>query len=472
MEKIESSIQKNSVSEIIKELRKSFNSKVSSTKEWRYEQLKAMKKMIKDEEKRINEALYKDLRKPEHEVYAGEISTTLSEINEAKNNLSSWMYPISVSTPLFNAKGLSASSIQYQPLGVVLIIAPWNYPFNLLFSPLVGAIAAGNCVLLKPSELAPATSELIAELVPKYLDNNSIKVIEGGADITTEILKHKFNHIFYTGNPTVARIVMKAASEFLCPITLELGGKNPCFVDSEIDLEVAARRIAWGKSFNSGQTCLSVDYAIVKKSIQDKLIKAIIDNWKQFYGENPKTSSSYPRIINKRHVSRIGSLLQEIPPENIVYGGQVDEEDKFISPTIIKNVSLSTELKIMQEEIFGPILPIIAVDDFKEAVNFVNSLPSPLSIYVFSKSQAIKSYILENTISGGAVCNDVMVQFAQNSLPFGGVGESGMGSYHGKKSFLTFSNERSVLDKTTWFDIELRYPPYSGSKLDKFKQII
>jgi len=396
----------------------------------------------------------------------------LSEIKESLAHLSSWMAPHKVSTPLWNGKGLSSSFILQQPLGVVLIIAPWNYPFNLLIAPLVGAIAAGNCVVLKPSDISVHTGALIAELIPKYLDSKCIKVIEGGVLETTELLKQKFDHIFYTGNTVVGKVVMKAAAEHLCPVTLELGGKNPVFVDDNIDLEVTAKRIAWAKTYNAGQSCLSADYIIVKKSMEEKLIQQIIHCWKEYYGEDPKKSPDYGRIVSKRHVKRIQGLLSDVDPKDIVVGGQFDEEDLYIAPTIIRNVKLSAESKAMQEEIFGPLLPIIAVENFQEAMTFVNSQPHPLGLYLFTKSSSLKDQILEGTISGGAVVNDVMVHFAQSTLPFGGVGESGMGSYHGKKTFLTFSHERSVIDKTTWMDMDFRYPPYNDSKLKTVKMFL
>jgi len=326
--------------------------------------------------------------------------------------------------------------------------------------------------LIKPSELAIETSKFFAEVIPKYLDSNCIKVIEGAVEETPEILKHPFDHIFYTGKPMVGKVIMRAAAEHLTPVTLELGGKNPTFVDSKVDIEVAAIRIAWAKTFNAGQTCLAPDYILIQRDFQDKFVAAIKEEIENFYGKDPKESPDYGRIISKRHVQRLANYFQDVKKCQYVVGGPetVDESDRFVPPTIIKNVKF--DQKIMQDEIFGPILAVVPVESMDEAIEYVNSKPHPLAIYVFSSDSKLREKIEESTQSGSFVMNDVMMQALQSNLPFGGVGQSGMGAYHGKKSFETFSHMRSVLDKTVKFDLDFRYPPYSDKKLNTAKKIL
>lgn len=459
------------IKETIASLRSAAKSHKAHSKEWRETQLHGIKRMMKEEESRILEICKSDLGRSEAEARSGEISPINVELSEAIKNFSTWMKPVSVSTPMVNVKGLSSSTIQPTPLGLVLIISPWNYPLNLCIIPLIGAIAAGNCVLIKPSELAPATSHFLAEVIPKYLDGECIKVIEGAVDETTEILKHQFDHIFYTGNPAVGRIVMRAASQFLTPVTLELGGKNPTFVDRNLDLQVSARRVIWGKIYNCGQTCLAPDYVLVQRDFEDKFIQEMMNQLKGFYGDVSKIQDNqdYGRIITKRHVDRIKSYFEDVDPEKIVTGGPstANSEERFFPPTIIRGVT--PDMKIMQEEIFGPVLAVVPIDNFEDALEFVKSRPHPLALYVFTNDARFKNNIITETQSGSVVVNDCILQFVQSSLPFGGVGESGMGAYHGKKSFETFSHMRSVLDKTVWFDLNLRYPPYTESKINQSK---
>jgi len=330
---------------------------------------------------------------------------------------------------------------------------------------------------LKPSEVSPHMSNLLAHIIPQYLDNSCIKIIEGGVAITTEILKHKFDHILYTGGCAVAKVVMRAAAEHLCPTTLELGGKNPCFVDSNVELEVAARRIVWGRFFNTGQTCLAPDYVLVKKDFQDTLLDALLKVLQQYYGDNPKTSTDFGRIVNTRHVKRLRSYLEGLDEKDILSvngktGVDIDENERYVAPMIIKNIPASTEKKIMQEEIFGPLLPIIPVESLEQAVKFVNSMPHPLTMYIFSSNKKLSRFITEHTHAGSVVVNDTLVHFVQSSIPFGGIGNSGMGAYHGRKSFDTFSHMKPVLDKTTWFDIPTRYPPYTADKFAQARKLM
>jgi len=426
--------------------------------------------MVDSEEKRFEEAVQKDLGRCKMEAYFGETSLVRSAAHEALSTLSSFMKGKYVATPVFNVKGLTSSQISYTPYGVTLIIGAWNYPINLILIPLIGAISAGNCVIIKPSEVSPNTSALMAELIPKYLDSECIRVIEGGIPETTEVLKQEFDYIFYTGNPQVGKIIMKAASEYLTPVTLELGGKNPCFVDNDVDLHVATKRIMWGKFFNAGQTCIAPDYIVVRRDFQDVLVKKMKEIIKEFYGEDPSKTPDYGRIVNSRHVKRLGALLEDVDPKNIAIGGNFDESSRYFAPTIVTDVQVNQ--KIMKDEIFGPILPIVPFDSLEEGVEYVNSQPHPLTLYIFSRSSKTKQFISEHTQSGSVVMNDCNVQFAQSTLPFGGVGQSGMGAYHGKFSFETFSHARPILDKTVWFDLPMRYPPYDDKKLATAKMFV
>jgi aldehyde dehydrogenase (NAD+) len=349
----------------------------------------------------------------------------------------------------------------------VLIISPWNYPIQLLLGPLVGALAAGNTALLKPSEMAPHTAAALAELVPRYLDSDSIKVVEGGVPETTALLKERFDHIFFTGNGTVGRIVMRAAAEHLTPVTLELGGKSPCIVDRSVDLEVAAKRIAWAKFFNAGQSCTSVDYVLVHQSMEDALVHRLEAAVREFYGDDPKESPDFARIVNERHHQRLSELLSE---GELVCGGETDAETRYIAPTIIRGVT--RDMKVMKEEIFGPILPVVSVRDIDEAIDFVNAGDKPLALYVFSRSAKRVKRVLRETSSGGACINECIAHMVVPELPFGGVGESGMGAYHGRASFETFSHRKSVLEKSTKVDPPVRYPPYTDEKAKWMRRLL
>lgn len=445
--------------DILESQRNFFNSGETIGLNFRIEQLKKLKKMILTHEKEILQAVYADLRKPDFENQLTETQFVLMEINHTLSHLKYWVKPEYVETPLFHKPGYSF--IKAEPLGVSLIIAPWNYPFQLLIAPLVASIAAGNCAILKPSELSPNTSKMIAGLIKQTFDPNYIAVIEGGVNETTELLNLKFDYIFYTGSTSVGKIVMSAAAKHLTPVTLELGGKSPCVVDKNVPLKQTARKIIWGKFLNSGQTCIAPDYVLVDKSIKEKLIEVLKETISEFYGDTVQKSENYARIINERHFNRLMSLMVS---GEIVAGGESDKNDLFITPTIIVKPDLKSEL--MTEEIFGPILPIIEFSDKSEAISFIKARSKPLALYVFSKNNRFIQSVLDQTSSGGVCVNDTLSHITTSSLPFGGVGDSGMGQYHGKKGFDSFSHQKSVLKKSFLMDYSMRYPPYP--KLSKF----
>lgn len=447
------------VSIVLDSQRAFFNSGKTLSLQFRIEQLKLLKNMSLTHEKEILQAVHADLRKPDFENQLAETQFTLMEIKHTLNHLKYWMKPEYVETPLFHKPGYSF--IKAEPLGVSLIISPWNYPFQLLIAPLVASIAAGNCAILKPSELSANTSKMIAGLIKDTFNPNYIAVIEGGVDETTELLNHKFDHIFYTGSTQVGKIVMSAAAKHLTPVTLELGGKSPCIVDKNVPLKQTARKIVWGKFLNCGQTCIAPDYVLVEKSIKEKFIEALKETIKEFYSDKVQQTENYARIINERHYKRLTSLMSS---GEIVAGGETDIHDLFIAPTIIVNPDLKSEL--MTEEIFGPILPIIEFSETSEVISFIKYRPKPLALYIFSKSNRFIQSVLDRTSSGGVCVNDTISHITTSSLPFGGVGDSGMGQYHGKKGFDAFSHHKSVLKKSFLMDYSMRYPPYV--KLTKF----
>ena len=339
------------------------------------------------------------------------------------------------------------------------IIGPWNYPFQLTLAPLVAAIAAGNCAVLKPSELAPATSAVIASIIGKYFDPAFVTVVEGGIGETQALLAEKFDYIFFTGGTSVGKIIMDAAAKHLTPVTLELGGKSPVILHKDARLDYAVRRIAWGKFFNAGQTCLATDYLLVHRDIRDEAVKKLRETILSFYGSDPKRSPDYARIINARHFERVSSLLKD---GEIIHGGETSAGEKYIAPTLIDHVTL--ENRIMKEEIFGPLLPIMEYGDIDEAIGIINGMPRPLALYLFTESRAIEKKVLGSTLSGGGCINDTISHVGNTELPFGGIGDSGMGSYHGKTGFDTFTHRRGILKRGTFFDLTLRYPPY-GKRL-------
>jgi len=441
--------------DVVDRLRTQHSSLDTRDLQWRREQLRALRAMILDHEQRIFDAVHADLRKCRVESYLTECGFVLGEVDHALANIARWALPVRARTPLLLQPG--RSQVIWEPLGVTLIIAPWNYPFQLALAPLVPCIAAGNAAVLKPSEMAPATSALIGELVPQYLDPDVMTVVEGGAAETAALLEQRFDHIFFTGSQRVGRIVMEAAARNLTPVTLELGGKCPCIVDASARYRVAARRIAGGKFANAGQTCVAPDYVLVHHDVAEQFADALVDAVHLFYGRRPQASPHFARIINKRHHQRLVALLADGEP---LVGGDHDEADLYIAPTVLRGVD--ADEPIMQEEIFGPILPLLEVADAEEALAFVNERPRPLALYVFSQDADVVARITHMTRAGGTCVNEAVMHLLVPDLPFGGVGASGMGAYHGEWGFREFSQPRAVLNHSALFDPDLRYPPYSA----------
>ncbi len=419
---------------------------------YRIMMLQKLKQVINKNQDAVLSALHEDMRKPATEAYISEIYLVQREIEIALKKIKQWSTPVKVATPpvLFKA----ASWLYPEPYGVALIISPWNYPFQLLIDPLVGAIAAGNCTVLKPSELSPATSSIISRIISETFDPAYIAVVEGGIKESSMLLSLHFDYIFYTGSTAVGKVVMKAAAENLVPVTLELGGKSPCIVDRDADLIVAARRIVKGKFFNAGQTCIAPDYLYVHRDIKKELLDNIINLIAESYGSDPSTSPAYARIINDRHHARLAGIMKG----DIITGGAVKQRERYIAPTLIGSVKWNDP--IMQEEIFGPILPVLDFENLDEVIREINSRPKPLALYYFSRDKKQQEKILSRTSSGGVCINDTMEQIVSEYLPFGGVGASGMGSYHGRSSFDTFTHTKSVLKKSFYFDVKMKYAPY------------
>ena len=453
------------IQELLTRLRSTFNTGKTRSAQWRIQQLQQLKKMTLDNQDKIAEALEADLGKCQQESWLAEISYMTVEIDHTLKHLRQWMKPRKVSTPIIAMPG--KSYIQPEPLGVVLVMGAWNYPWQLVLAPYVAALSAGNCAVLKPSELAEHTSRLMAELVPKYLDGDAVVVVEGGVEESTELLKHKFDHIIYTGGENVGKVVMRAAAEHLTPVTLELGGKSPTLVDNNTNLEVTASRIAWCKWMNAGQTCVAPDYVLVDERIKDKLITALQNKLVEFYGKDASKSPDYARIINERHWSRITGLLKE---QDIAWGGNSDLSIKYIEPTLVVEPDVNSP--IMQQEIFGPVLPIIGYQSLSQAIEFVNERAKPLAMYIFSKDKGYSQQILQQTSAGNVCVNDGMMFMTNQDLPFGGVGTSGMGSYCGQAGFDTFSHLKAVMERSFAFDVDIRYPPYNDNKAKLLKLLV
>lgn len=438
--------------------------KVSTARE-RVKKLKKIKAVIQQNESLVLNGLKADLRKNSFEGSAFELYTVYSEIDFAIKNLSVWMEPVRVPSNLVNI--LTKSYIHYESKGVCLIIAPWNYPFLLLISPLVSAIAAGNCCILKPSELAPATSTVISKLIKDVFQENEIAVIEGDASVSTALLALPFNHIFFTGSTRIGKIVMSAAAKHLATVTLELGGKSPTIVDTKANLKKVAHKIVWGKFSNAGQTCIAPDYVFVHESQAEQLIVNLKEAIDQFYYKNNSLNTDdYCKIISINHYNRLKGLLDDAVKNGaqIKVGGQFDDADQTIHPTIITTVN--DESLVMQEEIFGPLLPIITYKDKNEAIDYINAHDKPLAMYVFSKSNRTINHIIKNTSAGGTCVNDVLIHISNPNLSFGGVNTSGMGGSHGFHGFKSFSHERSIMHQSKWFDLgSIGYPPYKGKQL-------
>lgn len=448
--------------EVLDRLRATFRSGVTRPEQFRRTQLNKLMSMVTENQEQIIQALHKDLGKPKFEAALSEVDMVINELHYAITNFSSWMQPEYVSKNL--ATKFDDCSVRREPLGVVLIIAPWNYPFQLIVIPLIGAIAAGNCVIVKPSEVSAATDSLIAELLPKYLSQDFCAVVSGGAEETQALLKNRFDHIFYTGSQTVARYILQAAAVHLTPVTLELGGKTPCFIYGQVDAEAAAHRLVWAKYFNAGQSCVAPDYVLCTTATRDALLPAIRVVLEKFYGKEPQKSPDVSRIVSARHWTRLMDLLGKTSGK-VVVGGESNEEDKYIAPTVV--VDVAEDDALMAEEIFGPILPILTVESLEKAMEITNSKEKPLALYVFSDESSVIKTVLENVSSGGFCSNDGIVHMTLPGLPFGGVGASGFGSYHGRWGFETFSHRRACMLRGWALERlnALRYPPYTDEKL-------
>jgi len=432
---------------------------------YRIKQLKKLKNILIQNEELLIGEVYKDFKKSAFETYATEIGLVITDINYAIKNVESWCRQESVSTSLVNFP--SKNFIITEPYGSALIISPWNYPILLALQPLVGAIAAGNTVILKPSELTPNTSSTLEKLLSESFQEEFLKVILGGAEESSMLVKMDFDYIFFTGSTRVGKIIMRDAAERLTPLTLELGGKSPCIVDKTANLEVSAKRIAWGKFVNAGQTCVAPDYLLVEKSIKSEFLAHLKNAIHQLYGDDPKESPDYPRIINEIHFDRLASLLND---GDIVVGGDSERSTKYIAPTIINSITL--EDSIMKDEIFGPILPVLEYESVEECITIINARPRPLALYVFTSDQELEDKIMNTVSFGGGAVNDTIAQLGNHHLSFGGVGASGFGSYHGKSSFDSFSHKKSVMKKPFWPDVPIRYAPYDDIKLGLVKKIL
>lgn len=440
---------------LVDEQRKYFQSEETRSYSFRKKQLEKLKIMLKNYEGDIYQSLKDDLNKSDYETLTTELGFLYSEIDHTLKNLKEWMKEKKVDTPLTH-KG-SKSYIIPEPYGVTLTIAPWNYPLQLAIAPVIGALAAGNTAVIKPSEFTPATSSLLAHMINSAFDNKYVAVVTGEKDVSQQLLELKFDYIFFTGSTNVGKIVMKHASEHLTPVTLELGGKSPAIVDKDANIDLAAKRIVWGKFTNAGQTCVAPDFLYVHNKVKQKLVKSMKKHIKSLYGKNPLNNKDYGRIVNQDHFNRLEGLLGN---GNIIHGGNTISEQLTIEPTLIDNVSW--ENPIMQEEIFGPLLPVITFNNLEEAISVLKGMEKPLALYYFGENMKAQNRVLNSLSFGGGCINDTLYHLANPNLPFGGVGNSGIGSYHGKDSFETFSHNKSILKQTTKFDNPFRYP---GSKL-------
>jgi aldehyde dehydrogenase (NAD+) len=444
------------------EVRRIFTTGRTRGLHWRLAQLEAIERLCDEREAEIAAALHADLGRSSAEAWLGDIASTRGEAAYARKHLKKWMRRRRLPLPLAQLPG--RSWVQYDPLGVVLIIGPWNYPVYLSLGPLVAAVAAGNCAVLKPSELAPATSALLARLVPQYVDSEAVRVVEGDGQTTQDLLALGFDHALFTGGTAIGSKIMAAAAPTLTPVTLELGGKSPVIVAADADLDVAARRIAWVKLMNSGQTCIAPDYVLADRSIADALTRRIIDNIKVFRANDPGGM----RIVNSRQFDRLASLI-ETTTGSVVLGGGCDRSALTVEPTVIRDPS--PEDPVMADEIFGPVLPVITIESVEAAVDFINRRPKPLALYVFTSSRQLASRLIDQIPSGGAVVNHVAMHCLVPQLPFGGVGASGMGAYHGRWGFETLSHRRAVLAKTAKPDLKLVYPPYTTGALKIMRKL-
>ncbi|MDO5010509.1 MAG: aldehyde dehydrogenase [Intestinibacter bartlettii] len=450
------------ISKLVNKQKEFFETGKTKDINFRIESLNKLYRAIKKYEGKIGEALKKDLNKSEFESYMTEIGMALSDLSFIKKRVKRWSKDKRVLSPLsqFHAR----SFIRKEPYGVVLIMSPWNYPFLLCIEPLIGAIAAGNCAVLKVAEDSPHTSQIITEMISETFPEEYIAVVNGDKEVATELLNQKLDYIFFTGGPTVGKIVMEKAAKNLIPVTLELGGKSPCIVEESADLKVAAKRIVFGKYLNSGQTCVAPDYLLLQNSVKEEFEEYIKEYITLFYTNDPLRNEDYTNIINERHFNRLVNLIKG---EKIIHGGDIDRETLKIEPTVLDKITLDSP--IMQEEIFGPILPIISFDSIEEVKDIILKKEKPLALYLFTKNKKVEKDILRNISFGSGCINDTIIQLATSRMPFGGVGNSGMGAYHGKYSFDTFTHEKSIVKKYNWIDLPIRYMPYNDFKMKLLK---
>ncbi len=441
------------ISDIVKEQRRFVLSNKAKNLEFRKEQLLKLRSLLQANEEKLYQAIFADFRKSEFETFMTELALVYHEIQQALKSLKTWALPKKVRTGIANFPG--KSYILPEPLGQTLIIGAWNYPYQLTLVPLVSAMAAGNTAIVKPSEAPANTARVLKELINSNFEPGYLCVVDGGVDVSQELLKHKYDKIFFTGSTAVGRLVAEAAARHLTPVTLELGGKSPCFVMQDAALERTAQRIVWGKFLNAGQTCIAPDYVLVEQTIYESFLQELKKQISKVIGENPKVSEAYPRIINESHWKR---LMKLIDPSKIYYGGGADQTERYIEPTILKNINF--EDPIMQEEIFGPLLPVIAFTSLQTVVEEVRRRPRPLALYAFTKSSDIQNKITHEIEFGGGAINDVIMHITNPRLPFGGNGESGMGNYHGEAGFRAFSHYKSLLKKSFWLEPSVKYQPY------------
>lgn len=449
------------MSGIIQKQREFFASQKTKDVDFRISQIKKLREAIVVNEEKITQAVFADLHSSKENSYVTEIGIVLDYIGQVLWNIKKWTKPKRVSGT--KIAPLSTGRIIYEPLGISLIIAPWNYPFNLCIGPLVYSMAAGNCAILKPSRTSSHVNQVIQDMIKNTFDESYIAVTNLS---NQDILRERYDHICFTGSPATARKIMEAASKNLTPLLMELGGKSPCIVHDDADIEKAASRIVFGKFFNAGQTCVAPDYVLVQKRVKTDLVQGLQDRIKKFYGQNPQESPNFARVINEESLKRLLSYLENV---HIICGGQHDLKDRYLAPTLIDQIP--EKAKVMQEEIFGPILPILEYEDIEEAIDYINQRNKPLALYVFSNSNAIQRKVLSETSSGGVTINDTLLHFTDRDLPFGGVGNSGFGRYHGFEGFAAFSNQRSVLNQITFYDIPLRYPPIKPIEFKLIKRL-
>ena len=456
---------KKDIETLVKNCSAFFETNITKDYNFRLKQLKKLETILCKNEKEILNALYSDLHKTNFEGYFSELGIVKEELKFTLRHLKKWMKPVRVPTPLAHFK--STSRILYEPFGTVLIMSPWNYPVNLTLAPLVGAIAAGNCAAVKPSNYSPATSAVLDKLISDNFPAEYISVITGGREENTSLLEQRFDYIFFTGGTTVGKLVMQAAAKYVTPVTLELGGKSPCIVEESANLKIAARRIVFGKYLNAGQTCVAPDYLLLQNSVKDKFVEELRSAVKEAFPTETYRDMHLPHIVNEKHFERLMNLMKG---EKIILGGTGDSRRRFIEPTILDGITFDS--KIMQEEIFGPILPVLTFDSIDYTVKEIKKRERPLALYLFTKNKNIEKKVLSEISFGGGCINDTIVHLATNHLPFGGVGFSGMGKYHGMESFKVFSNAKSILKKAYFPDISVRYHPYSESKLKLIRSLM